>query len=415
MYIRRELENKIRRYLAKPEILAVIGARQSGKTTLLKEIFKSLKRAVYIDFEDRDILELFNNDIKSFYNLYAKEAKYLFIDEFQYAKEGGRKLKYLYDTYKIKIIISGSSVLDLTHQAVRYLVGRVFIFYLFPFSFKEYISYRNFSLYENIYLDIKKKMDGYLYGKRKSPQIISREVIKKINKYYQEYAVFGGYPRVVLTKNRDEKITVLRNIYNTYFLREIRDVLQLSTEGELRKLIKALSLQVGAMVGYNEIGQIAGLNYSSLLKHLNILEKTFVIKRILPFYRNKRIEIAKSPKVYFLDNGLRNITIGNLQRLEERVDRGSLNENFVAGELLKNGYNFNYWRTKSNAEVDFVIEKENRNMAIEVKSTLNSNKSGRAILSFREKYSPHRIIVVSENYSFFDKKRDILFMPLFFI
>jgi len=415
MYIKRELEDKIRKYLAKPEILAVVGARQSGKTTLLKKIFKSLKRAVYIDFEDRDILELFNNDIKSFYNLYARDARYLFIDEFQYAKEGGQKLKYLYDTYKVKIIISGSSVLDLTHQAIRYLVGRIFIFHLFPFSFREYMSYRQPLLYERIYFDIKKKMDGYLYSKRKSPPGISREVIKKIGKYYQEYAVFGGYPRVVVAKNREEKITVLRNIYNTYFLREIRDILQLSTEEELQKLIKALSVQVGSMVVYNELGQVASLNYSSLMKHLNILEKTFVIKKILPFYKNKRIEIAKSPKIYFLDNGFRNIAMGNFQMLEERVDRGNLNENFVAGQLLKREHNINYWRTKSNAEVDFVVEEEGRSVVVEVKSTLNSNKVGKALVSFKEKYSPYRTVVVSENHSFFDKQRDVLFMPIFFV
>ncbi|OQX54486.1 MAG: hypothetical protein B5M48_00750 [Candidatus Omnitrophica bacterium 4484_213] len=415
MYIKRELEDKIRKYLAKPEILAVIGARQSGKTTLLKEIFKSLKGAVYIDFEDRDILKLFNNDIKSFYNLYAREAKYLFIDEFQYAKEGGQKLKYLYDTYKTKIIISGSSALDLTHQAVKYLVGRIFLFHLFPFNFSEFIAYRNSLLYKNIYLDIKKKIDEYLYNKRKSPPIVSKEVIKEVNKYYGEYAVFGGYPRVVLAKNTDEKITVLKNIYGTYFLREIRDILQLSSEEELQKLIKALSIQTGSMVVYKELGQIASLNYNNLIKHLNILEKTFVVKKILPFCKNKRIEIAKSPKVYFLDNGFRNVSINNFQKLEERIDRGNLNENFVAGQLLKKEYNINYWRTRSDAEVDFVTEAKGRSIAIEVKSTLNSNKTSRALMNFKEKYSPHKTIIVSENYFLFDRKKNNFFMPIFFI
>lgn len=415
MYVKRELEEKITKYLNKPEILAIIGPRQSGKTTLLREIFKSLKKAVYIDFEDRDIVELFNNDIKSFYNLYAKDAKYLFIDEFQYANEGGKKLKYIYDIHKIKIIISGSSVLDLTHQAIKYLVGRIFIFHLFPFNFREYISYRNPSLYEHIYCDIKKKIDEYLYSKKKSFPMLSPEIIKKTGKYYQEYAVFGGYPRVVLAEDRDEKIMVLRNIYNTYFLREIRDVLQLSTEEELQKLIKALSLQIGSMIVYNELGQVTGLDYSSLVKHLNILEKTFVIKKILPFCQNKRTEIAKSPKIYFLDNGFRNITINNFQMLDERVDRGNINENFVAGQLLKQERSINYWRTKSDAEVDFVLLEEGNNIAIEVKSTLNSNRIGKALLSFKEKYFPHRIVIVSENYSSFEKTSNILFMPIFLV
>lgn len=415
MYIKRELEQKIKTYLNKPEILAIIGPRQSGKTTLLKEITKTLDKTSFIDFEDRETLELFNNDIKSFYNLYAKNANYLFIDEFQYAKEGGQKLKYLFDTYKIKIIISGSSALDLTHQAIKYLVGRIFVFHLFPLNFKEFLNYRNNSLYENIYVDIKEKLDEYISKKRKTPLLVSDEIIKHVVKYYQEYVIFGGYPRVVISKDRDEKILVLKNIYNTYFLREIREILQLSTEEELQKLIKALALQTGSIVVYNELSQITSLNYGNLLKHLNILEKTFVIKKILPFYKNKRTEIAKSPKIYFLDNGFRNIIIDNFQAIENRIDRGNLNENFVASQLLKAEYNMNYWRSKSNAEIDFVLEKNSVNVALEVKSSLNTNKIGRAMLSFEEKYSPDRMIIASENYSYFDKKNDVLFLPLFFI
>lgn len=415
MYIKRELEKKLKTALSKPEILAIVGPRQSGKTTLLKEIFKSLKNAVYMDFEDRDALDLFNNDIKAFYRLHGQGAKYLFIDEFQYAKEGGKKLKYLYDTFKIKIIISGSSVLDLTHQAVKFLVGRIFIFHLYPFDFKEYLSYRAPSLCGRIYLDVSRKANAYLYGKRKLPPVVSSEVIKEVNKYYREYVIFGGYPRVVVAKNKDEKITVLKNIYNTYFLREIRDILQLSTEEELQKLIKALSLQIGSLVMYNELCQLTSLNYHNLIKHLNILEKTFVIKRLFPFYKNKRTELAKSPKVYFMDNGFRNMAAGNFHALEERTDRGSLNENFVAGQLLKQGHELHYWRTKSQAEVDFVLEEGGKTFAIEVKSTLYANKAGRSLISFIGKYAPRRTMLVSENYSSYDRKRDVFFLPVCFV
>lgn len=415
MYVKREIEDRVIKYLKSPEIIAVIGPRQCGKTTLLKEIFKRLKNAVYIDFEDRDVLDLFNNDIKGFYNLYVKGNDYLFIDEFQYAKDGGKKLKYLYDTYEIKIVISGSSVLDLTHQAVKYLVGRIFIFHLSPFIFKEFLSYRSPSLYENVYVDSKKSVDQYLRGQRKTPPVISEQVVKEMLRYYGEYAVFGGYPRVVLTNDEGEKITVLKNIYNTYLLREIRDILQLSTERELQKLVKVLSLQVGSMAVYNELGQVASLDYNGLMRHLNILEKTFVIKMITPFCRNKRTEIAKAPKIYFWDNGFRNVVTGNFQPLDERMDRGVLNENFTAGQLLKSGYDVKYWRTKSHAEIDFVLENEGANTVIEVKSFLSTNKAGRALFSFREKYPVNRTFILSENFSFFDKKRNILFLPIFFI
>jgi len=295
------------------------------------------------------------------------------------------------------------------------LVGRIFTFNLYPFNFREYLRYCNPALCKKIYWNIKKEIDEYIYGKAKSPPEVSDNVIKEINRYYCEYAIFGGYPRVVLAEDSDEKIMILKNIYNTYFLREIRDILQLSTEAELQKLIKALSMQIGSLVAYNELCQISSLNYGNLTKHLNILEKTFVIKRTLPFYTNKRVEIAKSPKIYFIDNGFRNIATGNFQRFGERSDRGSLNENFVAGQLLKDGCNINYWRTKSHAEVDFVLEEKGRKVAIEVKSILHSNKVGRALLSFQEKYSPYRTVVVSENRFSFDKERNILFMPMFFI
>ena len=141
MYIRRQLEEKINKYLHTREIVAVIGPRQSGKTTLLKHIYNNLKNAIFLDFEDRDILELFNEDIKSFIELYVKKYDYTFIDEFQYAKAGGEKLKYIYDNYKTKIIISGSSASELTIQSVKYLVGRIFIFNLYPCSFEEFLNY----------------------------------------------------------------------------------------------------------------------------------------------------------------------------------------------------------------------------------------------------------------------------------
>lgn len=415
MYVKRVLEDRLRKYLRAPEILAVIGPRQCGKTTLLREIFSTLRNAVFIDFEDRDVLDLFNNDIKGFYSLHVKGADYLFIDEFQYADSGGQKLKYLYDTHKIKVIISGSSVPDLTRQAVKYLVGRIFTFNLSAFSFSEFLSYRNPSLYKNIYLDAAAKTAQYIYGKRKTPPVLSEHIVREILPFYHEYAIYGGYPRVVLTDDMEEKRVVLKNIYNTYLLREIRDILQLSTENELQKLVKALSLQIGSTVAYNELAQISSLDYSRLIRHLDILEKTFIIKRIPPFFRNKRTEIAKAPKVYFWDNGFRNTIISNFQPLDERIDRGSLNENFAASQFFIKGEDIKYWRTKSKAEVDFVVEKAGLYMAIEVKSTLNSEKTGRALRSFRDKYPVHRTVILSENYFSYNRQSGVLFLPLFLI
>ena len=240
MYINRFLEKDLRRYLKKKEIIAVVGPRQCGKTTLLKHIFKDLKNALFLDFEDRETLELFNEDVKSFIDLYVKKYDYLFIDEFQYAKEGGKNLKYIYDNHKTKIVISGSSVSGLSIHSIKYLVGRIFVFNLHPFSFEEYLSYKEPRIYNQIYL------------KRK----LSRPIIERITPYFNEFCIFGGYPRIILAKDKEEKEIVLKNIYNTYFLKEIKEILNLPDDHKLSKLIHALALQIGNIINYNELSDI---------------------------------------------------------------------------------------------------------------------------------------------------------------
>jgi len=377
MYIERELEGEINKYLTKKEIIAIIGPRQCGKTTLMKHIFKKLKKAIFIDFEDREKLELFAEDIDSFIELYVKGYDYLFIDEFQYAKNGGKNLKYIYDNNKTKIIISGSSATELSIQSIKYLVGRIFVFNLFPLSFLEYLNYKNKKLYS---LCLKKR--------------ISEPIEKKLNKIYEEFLIYGGYPRVVLSETNEEKETVLKNIYNTYFLKEIKEILNLTTDYKLSKLIHALSLQIGGIINYHKLSGITDFDYKALLNHLNILEKTFICKLIKPFYSNKRLELTKAPKIYFIDSGLANSISKNFKRVKERADKGKLNENFIASELIKKEIELKYWRTKSKAEVDFVLEKPEIT-AVEVKSYKTGMRIGKSLISFIDKYSPKKAFVIS--------------------
>lgn len=395
MYIKRFLEKELNKYLSKREIIAVVGPRQSGKTTLLKRIFTDLEKAFFLDFEDREILELFNEDLNSFIDLYVKPNDFLFIDEFQYALEGGKKLKYIYDHYDTKIIISGSSASNLSIQSIKHLVGRVFVFNLYPFSFEEFLNYKEPDIYEKIYLK----------GR------LTKQIIDKIFPHFKEFNVFGGYPRVVLASDKSEKEIVLKNIYNTYFLKEIKEILNLPDDHKLSKLIKALALQVGSLVNYNKLADITGFSFKEVLSHLNILEKTFVCLRSQPFYTNKRTELVKSPKIFFLDNGFRNIILKNF--LYERSDKGDLYENFVASELVKKGEEIKYWRTKSKAEVDFIIEKEGKLLPIEVKSNLSEAKFTKSFLSFIDKYQPKKALVLSEK--LFADKKVVRFRPIFYV
>lgn len=393
MYVNRFLERELSKYIKSREILAVVGPRQCGKTTLLRHIFKDLQKAIFLDFEDREALELFEEDIKSFGELYAKPHDYLFIDELQYAKDGGRKLKYLYDTYRTKIVVSGSSVSALAIQSIKYLVGRIFVFNLYPFSFEEYLSYKEQRLY-SIYAEDR----------------LSKPIIERIMPYFSEFCLFGGYPRVVLAGNREEKETVLRNIYNTYFLKEVKEILNLPEDHKLSKLLTALALQIGSLINYNELCDVTGFNHNELTNYLNVLEKTFITLRSMPFYTNKRTELVKAPKIFFMDNGFRNTVIKNFQPIRSRQDKGALYENFVASELLKGGHDVKYWRSKSKAEVDFVIEKRGSAIPIEIKSDLKRPKLSKSFLSFVDKYKPKKSFVLSEK---FKERGKVIFAPIF--
>lgn len=395
MYITRFLERKLAGYISKREIIAITGPRQSGKTTLLKHLFANLENAHFLDFEDRETLELFSEDVKSFVELYVKPYKYLFIDEFQYAEQGGKNLKYIYDCCKTKIIIAGSSASGLSIHGIKYLVGRIFVFNLHPLSFEEYLNYKDPRLFEKIYVK----------GKLSVP------VIDRILPYFNEFCVYGGYPRVVLSKNLKEKELVLRNIYNTFFLKEIKEILNLPDDYKLSKLIHALALQMGNIINYNELSGVTTLNYKDLLKNLNVLEKTFICQKSQPFYTNKRTELVKTPKIFFNDNGFRNAVIKDFQPIKNRADRGALYENFVAAELIKKQYELKYWRTKSKAEMDFVLEKNGKILAMEVKSTLNKPTTTKSFQSFVEKYRPKKAFVLSEKLC--TEKKGTGFRPIF--
>jgi len=399
MYIPRDLELEIRKYLPAKEILAIAGARQCGKTTLILNILKQLERKKSIksiSFDDFKTLSLFENDLDSFCQIHVKGQDILFIDEVQYAKESGKKLKYIYDSFPIKIIISGSSSSELSIQSLKYLVGRIFIFNLYPFSFKEFLLARDPHLVP-------------LYEKAK----YGKEVTSELNRHLGEFIRFGGYPRVVLAKNDEEKILVLKNIMNTYLLREIKEVLGLKEDFKLLKLIKSLSLQIGNLVNYNELSALSELSSPEVKKYLNILEKTFICSLMSPFQSNKRTELVKNPKVYFYDLGFRNIVIDNFS--VERADLGGMYENFIFSELVKNNFVPKYWRTKSKAEVDFILEKGKEIIPIEVKVNLSAANLTRSFQSFLEKYHPALGFITS---SYFEDRLkvvhgEIIFVPSF--
>jgi len=412
MYIKRQLEAQIEPFLAKKEVISIIGPRQAGKTTFIQNLAKRFeregKKVKFITFEKKADLDLFNNNVEDFKKI-AEQYEIVFIDEFQYSRDGGQKLKYLYDTTRTKFIISGSSSLELTFQTGKYMVGRLIEFFLTPFSFREFLSAKDremFIILENI-----SGADIFSFNLKDA---LGREINSRLAARLEEYLIFGGYPAAVLSAGAEEKKKVLEGIYDKYLLKDIKDLLRLATDNELDRLGKFLAGQIGNIIKYQELAGACGLNYKELKKHLNILSKTYIISLVAPFFTNKRTELVKNPKVYFNDLGLRNYSLADWRAVGSRNDLGALAENY-GFMLLKNIFSrgVKYWRTKAKAEVDFVIEKEQTVYPVEIKY-ISKRLIGKSLYSFIEKFNPPIALILTKDYLGEEKinKTTVKFIPL---
>ncbi|MEK9168461.1 MAG: ATP-binding protein [Patescibacteria group bacterium] len=394
--------------------MSIIGPRQAGKTTFIKSIASELekrnKKVKFITFEKRGDLELFQNSIEDFKDLIS-EYQYVIIDEFQYAKDGGQKLKYLYDTTRVKFIISGSSSLELTFQTGKYMVGRMLDFQLLPFSFREFLSFQDKELYR--LLERRVNTDSFLDFDIKNG--FGEQINKRLVEKLEKYVIYGGYPAVALSTTEQEKKKTLAGIAENYLLKDIKGLLNLATEDKLVKLSKFLALQIGNMIKYEELSSASGLSYKETLKHLNILEKTFIMKLIKPYFTNKRTELTKNPKSYFMDLGLRNFLIDDFRALRARNDAGAVMENYAYNLLqsLDITSGLKYWRTKSKAEVDFIIERQRNIYPIEVKY-VSKKIIGKSFYSFIDKFKPKIGIILTKDYLGEEKIKNtkVKFIPL---
>ncbi len=360
MYIERNIKKQFEKIAGAYALVAVVGARQAGKTTFLKEHAHSFKSS-YLLFDDPDIRALFEEDIKKFEKQYLESADIYIFDEVQYCKDAGRNLKYLADTGK-KIWITSSSEMILSKEVLSYLVGRVSILRLYPFSLREFLDAKG--------------------QKEFNQQILQRMI--------WEHILYGGYPKVVLTEDIELKKTMLRDIYETMILKDIAQTFSIDDIKSLEEFTRHLALNIGEVLSYETLSKNLNLSFQTVKKYLDAMEKSYLVARIQPFYKNKLKEITKRPKTYFIDTGLRN----SIAKNSEKEPDGKLFENYVAAELIKAGFTLKYWRTKTKAEVDFIIEKEGEVIPIEVKLNA-SEKIEKSIHSFIDSYKPKKAFVVS--------------------
>ncbi|HHE76787.1 MAG TPA: ATP-binding protein [Candidatus Parcubacteria bacterium] len=434
MIIGRDLIQEVKIFLGGKEYLAIIGPRQSGKTILLSLIKKCLIEEKNIDsndirqitFEDRILLNQFNDDAIAFVKSYKNKSKktlYLMIDEFQYSESGGQKLKLIYDTIEnVKIIITGSSSLDIKAQVGKYMVGRILTFHLYPFNFGEFLIVKNQKL-DGLYRKKNKEISNWLFENKKIENFHNKKDIfaEEFLKLFENFCVWGGYPRVVLSKTETEKRKILNDIYNNYILKDIKGLLELATDKNLLDLSRFLSAQAGNILVYKNLSQVAKLDYRQTLSHLEILRETFIIDLVRPFFKNRQKELSKNPKVYFFDTGFRNSLIENMNSFSKRSDVGAMAENIVflkLKALFNDLGRINFWRAKAGAEVDFVVDFNGEIFPIEVKfSGFEKASIPRSFMSFVKNFKAKRGLVLTKDYFGFAKTGsgcEVLFYPIYY-
>jgi len=418
--IPRDILPQLEKWLKRREAYAIRGPRQSGKTTLLKLLASRVDKAVFLNFEDPDVLEAFEKDPKGYIASFLEgaERRYFLMDEYHYVSEPGRKLKLLYDTFEnVKFIVTGSSSLELSGGMGRFLVGRVFFFELLPFSFHEFLLAKDERL-ARIQEQKNQLLRQFLGGEEVE---VGEEIFaSEFERSLEEYLIYGGYPAVVTTRDVETKRMILKGIYDTYVSKDVVGFLRFADAFKYRNAVRALAASVGGLLNYQELCSTVQSYFKEIKRIVSTLCETYILLLVKPFSRNPRTELRKMPKVYFYDLGLRNYIINNFNPLHLRTDAGVLVENFVLLELLRlfPPESIHYWRTIGGAEVDFVLELGEEVLPIEVKyRLLEGPKVSRGLRSFITTYKSRRALVVTRD--FFGRQfvngTQILFVPVYYL
>lgn len=353
--------------LADKEFAIITGARQTGKTTLLQQLYGYLKQdqqeVTMITLEDPSILSRLNQhpeNIFEFALILPGKKIYLLIDEAQYLDNPSNFLKLLYDKYhdKLKIIATGSSAFYIDRKFKDSLAGRKHLFELYTLDFDEFLSFRsgNDDLAEE--LNRIRKSIRYTSSRRNELRVL-----------FQEYLTYGGYPAVVLAPDHQKKNELLKELTGSFLKRDIIES-NVQEQDKFYRLVLILAQQTGSLVNINELSRLLSLSVTAVENYIYILQKCFHIRLLKPFYRNIRKELTKMPKVYFHDLGFRNALLTQFTPLELRIDKGQVVENYAYIQL-RNLYGndlLRYWRTADGHEIDFIISKSfMKGEALEVK------------------------------------------------
>jgi predicted AAA+ superfamily ATPase len=364
----RKLFDAISNQCFKGKVIILIGARQVGKTTLLKKLQKEINvPSIWLNADEADILQELTlaGTSTQLLQLFGKDNKLVIIDEAQQVPNIGKKLKLFYDTYPdIQVIATGSSAFELQNETNEPLTGRKREFFLYPLSFSELVSTTSL-------LEEKRLLNTRL--------------------------VYGSYPEVINNPGKERE--VLRDIAVSYLYKDILQIDGIRKASVIEKLLQALAFQIGNEVNYHELAQTIGnIDTATVEKYLGLLEKAFVIYKLPALSRNLRNELKKGKKYFFYDNGIRNVLISNYNSIELRQDVGALWENYLLTERIKhNEYghlycNQYFWRTHDQAEIDYIEETDGLLNAYEFKWKEQKVKFPN---SFIQAYPNHTTNIVS--------------------
>lgn len=366
--ITRLIKKRILDSLQPAKVVALFGARRTGKTVIMNEVKKDLKnkKILVVQGDDLDVIDILSSQRLSILKPFVQGYEYLFIDEAQKIPRIGQNLKLLTDSIPdLNIFITGSSALDLRNKVGEPLTGRSVFFYLYPISQAE--------LNED-FLTAKKNLQTKL--------------------------IYGSYPQVVMEETINEKIEVLDSIKNGYLL---KDILELDNQKDtvfILNLLRQIAFQIGNDISYSELASNLNVNKKTVQRYLNILEKTYIIFSLQGFSRNIRKEYSKTPRYYFWDNGIRNSLISNFNSVILRDDIGKLWENFCISERLKiSNYklfkaNYYFWRTYDQKEIDLIEEKDGKLNAYEFKW---KNKKVKSPKLFLDTYKKSEFEVINQD------------------
>jgi len=390
MPIKRYIFDELKGHLSKKEMSLIVGPRQAGKTTLMMQLKDHLEKKgeqtlfLSLDFE-RDMPHFATQSalLNRIRLELGSRRGFVFIDEIQRKENAGLFLKGIYDMQMpYKLIISGSGSVELKEKIHESLAGRKRVFELNTVSLSEFIDFKTGYKYAG-------KLDRYFrVNKAESMSFLA------------EYLNFGGYPRVIVEETRNEKLRIIDEIYRSYIEKDIAFLLRVERIDAFGNLIRLLAGQAGNLINLNELSSTLGISVQTVKNYIAYAEKTFIVKRITPFFRNIRKEISKSPMIYFNDIGLRNFSMDKFGRYAMFSEMGFAFQNLVQDilqdKIRYEGSALHFWRTKDRAEVDFIIGSGDEALPVEVTCKELKDKSiGRSLKSFINEYNSKEAWVIN--------------------